>query len=50
MKIAPLLFNDRFLRIVVHPTIADFQSEMAAAGSNRAKRLRDGAATARSGR
>lgn len=40
LKIAPLLFNERFVASVVHPTIADFQSEFAAAGGNRAKRLR----------
>ena len=40
LKIAPLVFNERFIEIVVRPTIADLQSEVAAAGSNHAKRIR----------
>ncbi len=40
LKIAPLVFNERFIEIVVRPTIADLQSEVAAAGSNHAKRFR----------
>jgi len=40
LKVAPLVFNERFIDIVVRPTIADLQSEVAAAGSNRAKRVR----------
>ena len=40
LKIAPLIFNERFIDIVVRPTIADLQSEVAAAGSNHAKPFR----------
>ena len=40
LKIAALLFNDRFIALVVRPTIADLQSEVAAAGPDRMKRLR----------
>ena len=40
LKIAPWLFNERFLASVVRPTIADLQSEVAAAGSDHVKRLR----------
>ena len=40
LKIAAWLFNERFIAIVVRPTIADLQSEVAAAGSDRVKRLR----------
>jgi hypothetical protein len=40
LKIAPLLFNERFIASVVQPTIADLQSEFDAARSDRAKRLR----------
>ena len=40
LRIAPLLFNERFVSAVVQPTIADLQAEFAAAGGNRAKRLR----------
>jgi hypothetical protein len=40
LKIAPLLFNDHFLAKVVHPTIADLQSEADAAERDRIKRLR----------
>jgi hypothetical protein len=40
LKIAPLVFNERFLAAVVRPTIADLQSEVAAAGPDRVKRLR----------
>jgi len=40
LKIAALLFNDRFIALVVRPTIADLQSEVAAAGPNRMKRRR----------
>jgi hypothetical protein len=40
LKIAPWLFNDRFIAIVVQPTIADLQSEVAAAGLDDVKRLR----------
>jgi len=39
LKIAPRLFSERFVSAVVHPTIADLQSEVAAAGENRGKRL-----------
>jgi hypothetical protein len=39
LKIAPRLFSDHFVTIVVRPTIADLQSEIAAAGANRIKRL-----------
>ena len=39
-KIAPLLFNERFIASVVHPTIADLQSEFEGAGADRSKRLR----------
>jgi hypothetical protein len=37
LKIAPLLFNERFVASVVHPTIADFQAEFDAAGENGAR-------------
>ena len=40
LKIASLLFNERFIAIVVRPTIADLQSEVAAAGPDHVKRLR----------
>jgi hypothetical protein len=40
LKIASLLFNEHFVSAVVHPTIADLQSEFAAAGASRVKRLR----------
>jgi len=40
LKIAAFLFNDRFIALVVRPTIADLQSEVAAAGPDRMKRLR----------
>jgi len=40
LRIAPLFFNERFLASVVRPTIADLQSEVAAAGSNRMRRVR----------
>ena len=40
LVIARLLFNEHFITAVVHPTIADLQSEVAAAGPNRVKRLR----------
>jgi hypothetical protein len=40
MRIAPLLFSEHFLAVVVHPTIADLQSEYSAAGASRLKRLR----------
>jgi hypothetical protein len=40
LRIAPLLFNERFVSAVVQPTIADLQAEFAAAGDDRAKRLR----------
>jgi len=39
LKIAPFLFNERFVAAVVRPTIADLQSELAAAGQSRVKRL-----------
>jgi hypothetical protein len=39
LKIAPLLFNDRFIEAAVRPTIADLQAEFAAASSP-APRLR----------
>ena len=41
LKIAPLVFNERFIETVVRPPIADLQSEVAAAGANHAKRLRE---------
>lgn len=40
LKIAPLLFTDEIVETVVQPTIADLQSEVAAAGSDRRARLR----------
>jgi hypothetical protein len=40
LKIAPVLFSERFVSAVVRPTIADLQSEALAAGSDRVKRLR----------
>ncbi|HJZ70381.1 MAG TPA: hypothetical protein VKE51_01510 [Vicinamibacterales bacterium] len=40
LKIARLLFSERFVSAVVHPTIADLQSEVAAAGASRVRRLR----------
>jgi hypothetical protein len=40
LAIARLLFNERFLRSVARCTIADLQSEIAAAGSDRAARVR----------
>jgi hypothetical protein len=40
LKIAPLLFNDQFMALVVLPTIADLQSEVAAAGPHGVRRLR----------
>jgi hypothetical protein len=40
LKIAPRLFNERFIAFVVRPTIADLQSEIAAAGPDHVKRLR----------
>jgi hypothetical protein len=40
LKIAPWLFNERFIATVVRPTIADLQSEVAAAGPDPVKRLR----------
>src|SRR5256885_6967083 len=40
LEIAPLLFNEAFISAVVRPTIADLQSEFAAAGPRRVKRLR----------
>jgi hypothetical protein len=40
LKIAPLLFSERFVSAVVEPTIADLQSEALAPGSGRVKRLR----------
>jgi len=40
LKIAPLLFNERFSASVVHPTIADLQSEFDAAEGDRSRRLR----------
>ena len=39
LKIAPLLFNERFIASVVHPTIADVQSEFRAAEGDRRKRV-----------
>jgi len=38
LRIAPLLFSEQFVSTVVHPTIADLQSEFAAAGESRARR------------
>jgi hypothetical protein len=40
LKIAPRFFNERFIAFVVCPTIADLQSEIAAAGPDHVKRLR----------
>jgi hypothetical protein len=40
LKIARLLFNERLLSVVVAPTIADLQREVAEAGSGRVSRLR----------
>ena len=40
LRIAPLIFNERFIAAVVRPTIADLQSEVAAAGPDHVKRLR----------
>ena len=40
LKIASLLFSERYVSAVVQPTIADLQSEYAAAGASRVKRLR----------
>jgi hypothetical protein len=40
LKIARVLFNERFIALVVRPTIADLQSEVAAAGLDRVGRLR----------
>jgi len=40
LQIARLLFNERFIAAVVQPTIADLQSEVAAAGPHGMKRLR----------
>ena len=40
LNIAPLLFSEQFVSTVVHPTIADLQSEFAAAGASRVRRLR----------
>jgi hypothetical protein len=39
LKIARWFFNERFIATVVRPTIADLQSELAAAGPDRLKRL-----------
>jgi hypothetical protein len=39
LRIAPLLFNEHFVSAVVEPTIADLQSEVAAARESRVKRL-----------
>jgi hypothetical protein len=39
LQIAPLFFNERFIASVVHPTIADLQSELEAA-DGRSRRLR----------
>jgi len=40
LKIAPRLFNERFMSAVVCPTIADLQFECAAARASRVKRFR----------
>jgi hypothetical protein len=40
LKLAPLFFSEHFISAVVHPTIADFQTEFADAGGSRVKRLR----------
>src|SRR6266487_2708865 len=40
MRIARLLFNEHLLSVVVEPTIADLQREVADAGSDGRKRLR----------
>ena len=39
LKIAPRVFSEHFVSAVVQPTIADLQSEVAAAGESRVKRL-----------
>src|SRR5580692_10049438 len=39
LKIAPWLFSEHFVSAVVQPTIADLQSEAAAAGASRVTRL-----------
>ena len=39
LNIAPLLFSEQFVSAVVHPTIADLQSEFVAAGASRVRRL-----------
>lgn len=39
LKMARWLFNERFIATVVRPTIADLQSELAAAGPDRLRRL-----------
>jgi hypothetical protein len=39
LRIARLLFSERFVSAVVHPTIADLQSEFAAASASPVKRL-----------
>jgi len=39
LKIALRLFSDHFVSVVVRPTIADLQSEVAATSGNRVKRL-----------
>lgn len=39
-RIAPFLFNERFLSLVVRPTLADLESEIKAAGPDRMKRVR----------
>ena len=39
LKIAPRLFSERFVSAVVQPTIADLQSEVAAAGASRVRRV-----------
>jgi hypothetical protein len=40
LNIAPRLFSEPFVSAVVQPTIADFQSEVLAAGPSRVRRLR----------
>jgi hypothetical protein len=40
LKVARLLFTQEFVSSVVHPTIADLQTEVAAAGPRRVHRLR----------
>jgi hypothetical protein len=40
LRVAPVLFSEPFIATVVEPTIADLRSDVLAAGSDRARRLR----------